>query len=462
MSLVHKYRPKDLDEVIGQTATVKSLKGAIKQNKLHSAYLFAGSRGTGKTSIARVLAKSLNCEKGQSVTPCGVCHSCKPIESGNSIDVFEVDAASNNGVDYARELIKGTALSSMGGKYKIYIIDECHRLTGQAADAMLKTVEEPGARTIFIFCTTEASKVPKTIESRCQVFKFKPVDEELVFTHLAHIVHEELLSVNPDILTAISQLCDGVVRDAVTILDQISLNPEATTDDLYDLIGRIPSDHVVSLLNAVASGKSINIFSAQKDCYKAGADALALLGEISNFVRNALIAKQDYSAFKLMTCDSNTFKMAGSWAKSFDIAILEELVIFLRKREIDFSAAKIPKLFLEACLIEMMQLLQTPTTTQSKQPGTSHQSQQPKTQPQKPKAIDSAPFNQVWEQIKTASGMEKLAPLIVNYAYHPTINELVITLPEKYLAGRDKAIQRIQDACADLKINLASIDVDFI
>jgi len=460
MSLVHKYRPKNLDEVVGQVQIVKSLKGAIKQNKLHSAYLFAGSRGTGKTSIARVLAKSLNCEKGQSIAPCGVCHSCKTIESGNSIDVFEVDAASNNGVDYARELIKGTALSSMGGKYKVYIIDECHNLTRQASEALLKTVEEPGAKTIFVFCTTEPSKVLKTIESRCQVFKFKPVDEELIFTHLAHIVHDELLTVSPDILTAISQLCEGVVRDSVTILDQISLNVEATIDDLYDIIGRIPSDQVVSLLNAVASGKSINIFSAQKDCYKAGADSLALLGEMSNFVRNALIAKQDYSAYKLMTCDSNTFKTAGNWAKSFDVCTLEKLVIFLRKREIDFSAAKIPKLFLEACLIEMMQLLQTPATQQPRQTELTPQPQQSKPQTQKTK-LDVTPFNQVWEQIKVARGMERLTPLITDYSYHPNINELVITLPEKYQAGRDKAIQRIQDACAELKINLSSIDVEF-
>jgi DNA polymerase III gamma/tau subunit len=153
--------------------------------------------------------------------------------------------------------------------------------------------------------------------------------------------------------------------------------------------------------------------------------------------------------------------MAGNWAKSFDVGTLEKLVIFLRKREIDFSAAKIPKLFLEACLIEMMQLLQNPSTQQLRQPESPPQPQQAKTQPQKPK-VDATPFNQVWEQIKVASGMERLTPLIASYSYHPTINELVITLPEKYRAGRDKAIQRIQDACVELKINLSSIDVEFI
>lgn len=461
MSLVHKYRPKNLDGVVGQSQIVKSLKGAIKQNRLHSAYLFAGSRGTGKTSIARVLAKSLNCEKGQSVTPCGECHSCKTIESGNSIDVFEVDAASNNGVDYARELIKGTSLSSMGGKYKVYIIDECHNLTKQASEALLKTVEEPGAKTIFVFCTTEPSKVLKTIESRCQVFKFKPVDEELIFTHLSNIAHLELLNVNPDILTAISQLTDGVVRDAVTILDQISLNSEATIDDLYDLIGKIPSDHVVNLLDAVASGKSINIYLSLKECFKSGLDPLQLLSEISNFARNALVAKQDSSAYKLMTCDSNTFKKAAIWSKSFDVSTLESLVVFLRNKEIDFSAAKIPKLFLESCLIEMMLLINKPSEKRIESSKQDYKPAQPNDIPQ-PKTIGINPFESTWNTIKSHEGMEKLAPLITDWEYFPKINELVIALPEKYKAGRDKAILRILQACEAFNINLASVDVKFV
>jgi DNA polymerase-3 subunit gamma/tau len=466
MSLVHKYRPKNLEGVVGQASVVKALKGAIKQSRLHSAYLFAGSRGTGKTSIARVLAKSLNCEKGQSITPCGECHSCRAIESGNSIDVFEIDAASNNGVEYARELVKGTSLSSIGGKYKVYIIDECHNLTKQASEALLKTVEEPGAKTIFVFCTTEPSKVLKTIESRCQVFKFKPVDEELIFTHLSHIVHFESLIVSPDIITAISQLTDGVVRDAVTILDQISLNYEATIDDLYDLIGKIPSDYVINLINSVASKKSITIYSALKECFKSGLDPLQLLSEISNFTRNALVAKQDSSAYKLMTCDSASFKKAGIWAKSFDIQTLECIVIFLRNKEIDFSAAKIPKLFLESCLIEMMHLLDSPTKqairdVKNDVSGTQPYKPNQLEKPISPKLTKSTQFEANWNIIKSHEGMAKLAPLITNWEYFSGINELVITLPDKYRSGREKAIFRIQQACEACGIILASVDVKF-
>lgn len=456
VSLVHKYRPKTLDDVVGQSQVVKSLKGAIKQNKIHSAYLFAGSRGTGKTSIARVLAKSLNCEKGQSIAPCGVCHSCKTIESGNSIDVFEVDAASNNGVDYARDLIKGTSLSSMGGKYKVYIIDECHNLTKQASETLLKTVEEPGAKTLFIFCTTEPAKVLKTIESRCQSFKFNPVQDELIFTHLAHIDQLENLNVNPDIITAISQLTDGVVRDAVTILDQISLNSEATIDDLYAIVGKVSSEHIANILDAVASGKSINLYATLKDCFKSGLDPLQLLGELSNFIRNGLVCKQQPSAYTLMTCDSTTFKKAGEWSRRFDVTTLEKLVIFLRNKEIDFSAAKIPKLFLEACLLEMMHILNTPKSIEA-----SSTTKLPSKNPAD-NLTANAQFNHIWETIKKHPGMEKLTPLISDYQYFPKINELVITLPEKYNTpvARKRAIERIQDASEGV-ISLASIDVKF-
>lgn len=455
MSLVHKYRPKRLSQVIGQTQVVKSLQGAIKQNRLHSAYLFAGSRGTGKTSVSRVLAKSLNCQKGITLEPCDECQSCKTIESGNSIDVFEVDAASNNGVDYARELIKGTSLSSMGGRHKIYIIDECHNLTKQASETLLKTVEEPGAKTIFIFCTTEPSKVLKTIESRCQTFKFNPVDEAIIAKHLNDIVTAEMLNVEFDLISAIAQLCDGVVRDAITILDQVSLNPDATVDDLYQLIGKVPSDHVVSVLDAVKSRHPINVYTALKYCYKSGVDPLQLLGEISNFVRNGLVYKQDSSAYKLMTCDTKTFRIAGSWATDIDVSKLVEMIIFLRQKEIDFSAAKIPKLFVEASLLEMMQFFKQEALHQAVQSLSQVQPQQKPVQPS-----DNQAFEYAWQQAISLECMAKLAPCILRWTYTAKQNLLTIVLPAKYQAGKDKAIDRLREAFTMLNLNL-SFDIQF-
>lgn len=465
MSLVHKYRPKTLDQIVGQSTVVKTLTGAIKQNRIHSAYLFAGGRGTGKTSTARVLAKSLNCEKGVTINPCGECHSCRSIESGNSIDVFEIDAAANNGVDFARELAKGTSLVSMGGRYKVYIIDECHNLTKQASEALLKTVEEPGSKTVFIFCTTEPSKVLKTIESRCQTCNFKPVDEELIFTHLSHIMHLELLSVNDDLITAISQLSEGCVRDAVTLLDQLSLIENPTIEDLYQMIGKVPLDSVIAVLEALKTSKSINMYAALKDAFKSGVDALQLLSEISNFLRNALVAKQDNKAFKLMTCDSKTFVNAGKWSKDFSIDTLENLVIFLRQKEIDFSAAKMPKLFLEASLLEVMHLLK-PTT-----PNTQYQQESPKqikteqkqsnVPPELSQPVKSASFENTWLLLSRQPCMDKLTPCISRYQYINERNHLNIFMAKKYEARKDRVFELLDQASQELNITIDSIDVIF-
>lgn len=462
MSLVHKYRPKTLDQIVGQSTVVKTLTGAIKQNRIHSAYLFAGGRGTGKTSTARVLAKSLNCVNGISISPCGECHSCKAIESGNSIDVFEIDAAANNGVDFARELTKGTSLVSMGGRYKVYIIDECHNLTKQASEALLKTVEEPGSKTVFIFCTTEPGKVLKTIESRCQTCNFKPVDEELIFTHLTHIAHLELLNVNDDLITAISQLSEGCVRDSVTLLDQLSLIESPTIEDLYQMIGKVPLDSVVSVLEALKTGKSINMYATLKDAFKSGVDALQLLGEISNFVRNALVAKQDSKAFKLMTCDSKTFVNAGKWSKDFSIDKLEELVIFLRQKEIDFSAAKMPKLFLEASLLEVMHLLKSNQDgIQKKQVDELPQTTKLEAVPDLPKVTQVHSFDRTWLLISKQPCVDKLIPCISRYEYVQERNHLNILMAKKYESRKARVFELLDQACQELNITIDSIDVIF-
>lgn len=453
MSLTHKYRPKTLDQVIGQSPIVKALNGAITKNRIHNAYLFCGSRGTGKTSVARVLAKSLNCQKGQTVHPCGECHSCKTIESGNSIDVFEVDAASNNGVDYARELIKGTALSSMGGRYKIYIIDECHNLTKQASEALLKTVEEPGSKTVFIFCTTEPGKVLKTIESRCQVFKFKSVDEDTITNHLKNITASEFLDIDRDLIPAIAQVSDGVVRDAVILLDQLSLSPDSSIEDLYQMVGRIPSDGIINMLNAVSSGKSINVYAELKELFRSGVDPLQVITEMANFIRNGLIYRQDYAAYKLMTCDTATFKAAGNWAKTIPVNKLEGLLIFLRKREIDLSAAKIPKLFLESTLLEMMHLI-----TLDRLPPIPSNNNDVNTKKEESNVLGIQLDNQLWQRISEQPIMSKLNTHITRAEI--SNNSIKVWLPIKFKDKKDIAILRLQEACNALSVSM-NIDVLF-
>ena len=218
-ALYRKYRPSNFDEVVGQTHIIQTLKNAIVQNRIAHAYLFCGPRGTGKTSIAKIFAKTLNCTNSQDA-PCGICENCKMAANGSHPDIIEIDAASNNGVDEVRNLIDKVKYAPMQGKYKIYIIDEVHMMTSGAFNALLKTIEEPPAHVIFIFATTEPNKVLPTIISRCQRFDFNKVSVNDIKYRLSVVCKNEGIEIDQDGLTLIAQLADGGMRDALSILDQ--------------------------------------------------------------------------------------------------------------------------------------------------------------------------------------------------------------------------------------------------
>ncbi|MHB1693318.1 MAG: DNA polymerase III subunit gamma/tau, partial [bacterium] len=207
--LARKYRPKTFDEVIGQDDIVKTLKNAVDSDRIAHAYIFSGTRGVGKTSIARILARSINCEKGPASNPCGVCHACVEMLNGNSVDVIEIDGASNTGVDDIRELKENIMYSPQSLKYKIYIIDEVHMLSKNAFNALLKTLEEPPEHVKFIFATTEIYKVPETILSRCQRFTFKRIAPSVVYLKLKEIAGEEKIEISDENLMTIASLSDG-------------------------------------------------------------------------------------------------------------------------------------------------------------------------------------------------------------------------------------------------------------
>src|SRR3954467_542789 len=214
-----KYRPQTFDDLVGQTHVTRTLKNAVEQNRLAHAYLFVGPRGIGKTSTARILAKALNCVNGPTVSPCGVCDSCREIAGGNSLDVLEIDGASNNGVEQVRELRDNVRYAPSKGHFKIYIIDEVHMLTSAAFNALLKTLEEPPAHVKFIFATTEPQKVLATIISRCQRVDLKPIPNELIIERLKKISADEKIKISDPALACIARLADGGMRDAQSILD---------------------------------------------------------------------------------------------------------------------------------------------------------------------------------------------------------------------------------------------------
>ncbi|WP_317134452.1 DNA polymerase III subunit gamma/tau [Leptolyngbya sp. 7M] len=220
--LHHKYRPQTFAELVGQAAIATTLTNALRQQKIAPAYLFTGARGTGKTSSARILAKSLNCLKSAvpTETPCGVCEVCRSIANGSALDVIEIDAASNTGVDNIRELIERAQFAPVQCRYKVYCIDECHMLSNQAFNALLKTLEEPPERVAFVLATTDPQRVLPTIISRCQRFDFRRIELEAMVHHLSRIADKEAIDISPDAIQLVAQIAQGGLRDAQSMLDQ--------------------------------------------------------------------------------------------------------------------------------------------------------------------------------------------------------------------------------------------------
>lgn len=286
-----KYRPQTFDDVIGQEHITRTLKNAIAQNRLAHAYLFVGPRGIGKTSTARILAKALCCVKAPTVEPCGVCDSCREIAAGISLDVLEIDGASNNGVEQVRELRENVRYAPTRGKYKIYIIDEVHMLTSAAFNALLKTLEEPPEHVKFIFATTEPQKVLPTILSRCQRFDLRRIPGPLIAAHLQKISGLEKIELAPDAADAIARGADGGLRDAESMLDQLVAfcGGAIALDDVLGIFGFTAPETVARLADAVLGGATadaLGILDAQSE---AGKDLLRLMGELIGHLRNLLV-----------------------------------------------------------------------------------------------------------------------------------------------------------------------------
>src|SRR6201981_2870229 len=294
-----KYRPQIFDDLVGQAHVTRTLKNAVAQNRLAHAYLFVGPRGTGKTSTARILAKALNCVHGPTINPCGVCDSCIEISQGISLDVLEIDGASNNSVDQVRELRDNVRFAPRG-KYKIYIIDEVHMLTQQAFNALLKTLEEPPAHVIFVFATTEPHKVLPTILSRCQRFDLRRIPARVISKHLSYIAEKEGVTLAPNAAEAIAAAAEGGLRDGESMLDQlIAFCGNAIGEaEVLEVFG-LTSEHVVSnLTRSILHQKGADALSIVHQQAEAGKDLSKLHSDLLGFFRNLLVYKIDPSSLR--------------------------------------------------------------------------------------------------------------------------------------------------------------------
>lgn len=292
--LYRKYRPQTFKDLVGQNAVAQTLSNAINNNKVAHAYLFTGPRGTGKTSAARILAKSLNCEKGPTPSPCGVCSSCVDITAGTALDVIEIDAASNRSVEDARDLIDKVQFASVSGKYKVYIIDEVHMLTPQAFNTLLKTLEEPPPNLVFVLATTEIHKVLDTIISRCQRFDFRRISQASIVERLHYIAELEKIDISKDALNLIARRSGGGLRDALGLLDQLgvlsSLGQQVGLKDVLNLIGALPEDMLIKLSEHIANREGANVLEVINELMSLGSEPLQMAKELTIHFRNLLIA----------------------------------------------------------------------------------------------------------------------------------------------------------------------------
>ena len=336
--LARKYRPQSFDELQGQDHIIKILKQSVETKRIAHAFLFCGPRGIGKTSSARILAKSLNCQNGPTLKPCGECFACQEIVKGNSFDVIEIDGASNRGIDEIRALRENVKFAPSYGRYKIYIVDEVHMLTAEAFNALLKTLEEPPEHVIFIFATTEANKVPATILSRCQRFDFKRIPLETISANLREISKQEFIKIADEALFAIAKAAAGSMRDALGILDQLSALGQkgVESSDVFSMLGIVEMEYLFELTDALVDRDAPKAMIVLNQIIEAGKDLKQLSKDLTEHFRHMMIAKIGGPALNnLIDYPKNVKERLSTQSQRISIAgILKAIELFIEAQEI--------------------------------------------------------------------------------------------------------------------------------
>lgn len=446
--LYRKYRPQTFLDLIGQENITQALSNAIKLNKVAHAYLFCGPRGTGKTSSARILAKSLNCVNGPTIEPCGKCPSCVDITNSTPVDVIEIDAASNRSVEDAQNILEKIQYVPIHGKYKIYIIDEVHMLSTTAFNALLKTLEEPPENVVFILATTEAHKVLETIVSRCQRFDFRRITVDDIVKRLEYISEKENINISKEALYAIAKSAQGGMRDALALLDQLSIldvQKQIDVEDVENLLGKISVNVLFNLTEKIISNSPQEAVLEINKVYAKGNEPLQILSNLIEYFRNLLIIKtctDSETILNLTQLNDDIVKKLTPQAQSLDTSVInyaiDRLAAYLR----EIKNASDRYLWLEVCIIELANKLSTVgfsdlvgriealekaisggvqiSSPASKQPVRPAVQQAPQPQIQPVTAISNKP-----EQITEQPKKDEEAEVVVKTSEQPVQNENV-------------------------------------
>lgn len=367
--LHHKYRPQTFTQLVGQDAIATTLSNALRQNRIAPAYLFTGARGTGKTSSARIFAKSLNCISVDAPTdkPCGVCQTCQEITKGNALDVIEIDAASNTGVDNIRELIERAQFAPVQCRYKVYVIDEVHMLSNASFNALLKTLEEPPDRVVFVLATTDPQRVLPTIISRCQRFDFRRIPLDVMVQHLGMIAQKEQIPITDEALYLVAQISQGGLRDAESLLDQLSLLAgDVTVDRVWDLVGAVPERDLMALLEAIAQDNPEAVLDTLRRLMDRGREPIIVLQNLASFYRDLLIAKTSPSRGDLVALTASTWEQLCEFARSLSLPVILAGQRHLKESEVQIKNTTQPRLWLEVTLMGLLpSAIQSPSSTEN-------------------------------------------------------------------------------------------------